>query len=65
MNDLAKTLMKLMNKEVVPIHEEERPGDVRHSFADISRAESLLNYTPRVSLEDGLLRTIEWFRNQQ
>lgn len=64
-NVLAKTLMELMKKNIKPIHEEERPGDVRHSYADISKAESLLNYTPRVSLGDGLKRTIEWFSNQQ
>jgi nucleoside-diphosphate-sugar epimerase len=64
-NDLAKTLMDLINIDIEPIHEEERPGDIKHSFADISRAGSILNYTPRVSLQDGLLKTIEWFRNQQ
>ncbi len=64
-NDLAKTLTELIKKDIEPKHEEERPGDVRHSFADISKAEALLDYTPRVSLRDGLLRTIEWFRDQQ
>lgn len=64
-NDLAKTLTELIKKDIEPKHEEERPGDVRHSFADISKAEALLDYTPRVSLKDGLLRTIEWFRDQQ
>ena len=64
-NDLAKIVMGLTKKDIEPLHEEERPGDVRHSFADISKARTLLEYTPRVSLEDGLLRTIDWFRNQQ
>lgn len=64
-NGLAKTLTELIGKNIEPKHEEERPGDVRHSFADITKAESLLNYAPRVSLKDGLLRTIEWFSNQQ
>jgi len=64
-NGLARTLAELIEKNIEPVHEEERPGDVRHSFADISKAETLLDYTPRVSLEDGLLSTIEWFRNQQ
>ncbi len=64
-NDLAKIIMGLTNKNIEPLQEEERPGDVRHSFADISKARALLEYTPRVSLEDGLLRTIDWFRNQQ
>lgn len=60
-NDLTRTLMALTKKDIEPVYEEERPGDVRHSFADISKAEDLLGYTPRVSLEDGLLKTIEWF----
>jgi nucleoside-diphosphate-sugar epimerase len=64
-NALAETLMELMQKDIEPVHDEERPGDVRHSFADISKAESLLDYAPRVSLEDGLLKTIEWFSNQK
>jgi len=64
-NGLAKTLTELTKKDIEPVHEDERPGDVKHSFADISKAEALLNYKPRVSLEDGLLRTIEWFKDQQ
>jgi nucleoside-diphosphate-sugar epimerase len=64
-NDLAKIIRELTKKDIEPIHEEERAGDVRHSFADVSKAKTLLNYTPRVSLEDGLLSTIEWFGNQQ
>ncbi len=64
-NSLAQSLTELIKKDIEPVHEAERPGDVRHSFADISKAEALLDYTPRVSLEDGLLRTIEWFRDQQ
>jgi nucleoside-diphosphate-sugar epimerase len=64
-NGLAKTLTDLIKKDIEPKHEDERPGDVRHSFADISKAEAILNYTPRVSLKDGLLRTIEWFKDQQ
>jgi UDP-glucose 4-epimerase len=64
-NGLAQTISALIEKNIEPQHEDERPGDVRHSFADISKAETLLDYVPRVSLEDGLLSTIEWFRNQQ
>jgi nucleoside-diphosphate-sugar epimerase len=40
----------------------ERAGDVRHSGADISRAETLLGYQPTVSFENGLAKTIEWYR---
>jgi nucleoside-diphosphate-sugar epimerase len=43
----------------------ERPGDVKHSLADISRAEKHLGYKPTVDFEEGLRRTIEWYRNLQ
>jgi nucleoside-diphosphate-sugar epimerase len=39
-----------------------RPGDVRHSVADISRARELLHYEPVATLEQGLGETIDWFR---
>jgi nucleoside-diphosphate-sugar epimerase len=37
---------------------------VRDSLADIGLAERLLGYRPAVSVEDGLARTVEWFRGQ-
>ncbi|MGC2109911.1 MAG: SDR family oxidoreductase [Candidatus Korobacteraceae bacterium] len=40
----------------------ERAGDVKHSLADISRAEAKLKYRPLVSFEEGLRRTVEWYR---
>src|SRR2546427_11164630 len=43
----------------------ERAGDVRHSLADISRAEKYLGYKPKIEFEDGLSRTIEWYRSQE
>jgi UDP-glucose 4-epimerase len=43
----------------------ERAGDVKHSLADISGAEKHLGYKPTVSFEDGLSRTIEWYRSQE
>jgi UDP-glucose 4-epimerase len=38
-----------------------RPGDIQHSYADITRAKSALGYEPRVTFEEGLQRTLEWF----
>src|SRR3989440_5785096 len=43
----------------------ERAGDVRHSLADITRAEKHLGYKAKVELEAGLSRTIEWYRSQE
>jgi nucleoside-diphosphate-sugar epimerase len=41
-----------------------RSGDVKHSLADLSRAEKHLGYTPKVDFEEGLRRTVEWYRGQ-
>src|SRR3984957_18503241 len=44
---------------------DERAGDVKHSLADISRAEQHLGYKPKVDFEEGLRRTIEWYRSRE
>lgn len=44
-----------------PVYREFRPGDVRHSLADISKARTLLKYEPRFSVDDGLDLTGSWF----
>jgi nucleoside-diphosphate-sugar epimerase len=41
-----------------------RSGDVKHSLADLSRAEKHLGYTPKVDFEEGLRRTVEWYRGR-
>jgi UDP-glucose 4-epimerase len=43
----------------------ERAGDVKHSLADISRAEQFLGYKPTVDFEEGLSRTVEWYRSHE
>jgi UDP-glucose 4-epimerase len=42
----------------------EREGDIKHSLADIARAEKALGYQPEVDFEEGLRRTVEWYRAQ-
>lgn len=42
----------------------EREGDVKHSLADVSSAEKHLGYKPQVNFEEGLRRTVEWYRSQ-
>ena len=42
-----------------------RMGDVRHCFADISRARSLLGFEPQVSLEHGIIELANWLEGQQ
>ncbi|MEN6341778.1 MAG: SDR family oxidoreductase [Methanospirillum sp.] len=59
--DLADTIMEIVGTRVDPIHEASRPGDVRDSLADISRARDAFGYAPEYSLTDGLKETIAWF----
>ena len=45
-----------------PAYGPTRSGDVKDSLADISRARAVLGYEPLVSLEEGLTKTIDWYR---
>jgi UDP-glucose 4-epimerase len=58
-NQLVEKINSYMGKSIEPIHDDPRRGDVRHSYADISKAAELLNYKPTVTFEDGLERTID------
>lgn len=46
-----------------PVHGPDRPGDVKHSLADISKAKSILGYNPSISVEEGLRTTFSWYKN--
>src|SRR5687768_15214191 len=62
LNQLYETMKELVGADVTPTYVESRTGDVRDSQADISKAKTLLGYEPIVSFEEGLARTIEWYR---
>jgi UDP-glucose 4-epimerase len=59
---LIELLNELLGTDVVPQFCEARPGDVRHSLADIAMARELLGYEPPVQFEDGLRRSIAYYR---
>ena len=61
-NQLAETMISLSGARVGVTHGEARPGDIRHSVADISRAREVIGYQVVVSPEEGLRRTVEWYR---
>lgn len=63
-NDLVATLNDLLDTSIDPIYDDPRPGDVRHSMADVSKARSLLDYEPTVGFEDGLERTVDAMREE-
>jgi UDP-glucose 4-epimerase len=60
-NRLAELVIKLVGNKVAPVHREPRPGDIRHSLADISRARRF-GYNPKYNLEEGLRETIRVMR---
>ena len=62
--DLVAALNKLMGKDLKPTHVPPRPGDPKFSLADISRARAEIGYEPDVSFEEGLRRTLAWYRSQ-
>jgi UDP-glucose 4-epimerase len=61
--ELIATLNRVLGKNIAPVHDPPRPGDILHSVADISKAARVLNCPPRVDLATGLRRTIEWYRS--
>jgi len=66
LNQLLEDLKSLTGKpEVVADYQEPRAGDVKHSLADITRAQAWLGFEPRVDLRTGLQLTIEWWKNSR
>jgi UDP-glucose 4-epimerase len=64
LNELAARIGRITGRDLKPTHEPRRTGDVRHSLADIRKAERILGYRPCVDLEEGLRRTVAWLREQ-
>lgn len=57
LNDIVVRLSALAGREIESVHTDPRPGDVRHSLADIAKAREILGYVPAVDFEEGLRRT--------
>jgi UDP-glucose 4-epimerase len=64
LNETYKLLQSLTSYPGAVKYVSERGGDIKHSLADISKAEAALEYKPRVNFEDGLRRTVEWYRGK-
>jgi UDP-N-acetylglucosamine/UDP-N-acetyl-alpha-D-glucosaminouronate 4-epimerase len=62
LNELLRTMNRIVGTDVEAVYEEPRAGDVRDSQADISKAKRLLGYMPTVALEEGLRKTLDWCR---
>ena len=62
LNQLFETVKRQVGSHVQPLYSDPRAGDVRDSQADIRKAQRLLGYSPIVSFEEGLGRTVAWYR---
>jgi len=63
-NALIEKLKEILHSSVEPDHSDLRPGDIKHSLADISKAKDILDYQPATSLEAGLAKTVNFFNSQ-
>lgn len=64
-NDLAFKINDILGKDIRPSYAEPRPGDVKHSHADISKARKLLKYNPAVNFEQGLKRVVRYYKERK
>jgi len=64
LNETFKQLQPLTSYTGQPRYEPERGGDIKHSLADISKAEAGLAYKPKIDFEEGLRRTVDWYRRR-
>ncbi len=65
LNQLLNILKEILGSKQAPIYEEPRKGDVKHSLADIRRGKEIINYEPKVGIETGLKKTVDFFRDQK
>lgn len=63
LNNIIKMINQITGKNIESIHADPRPGDPRHTEADISLAKAVIGFEPIVSFKDGLEKTIEWYIN--
>lgn len=59
--DVYHLLCRLLDKSIEPVYGSERPGDIKHSYADISKAKAVLGYHPEWSFEKGIKDAIDWY----
>jgi UDP-N-acetylglucosamine/UDP-N-acetylgalactosamine 4-epimerase len=64
LNELFQHIKSIAGSDLAPRYGPERKGDVRHSLADISKARTLLQYDPRISVREGLKKTFDWYRER-
>jgi UDP-N-acetylglucosamine 4-epimerase len=62
LNELFEMIKNIAGSDLAPKYGPERKGDVKHSLADITKAQTLLGYRPSFTIKEGLKPTFEWYR---
>ena len=62
-NEIIDIINDLLGKKIKPTYAAPRPGDVKHSLADITLAEKLIGFKPAVPFREGLQLAVNWYRN--
>lgn len=65
LTELVDYLNEVLGTKIEPTYKNERPGDVKHSLADISKAKSQLGYSVKHSIKEGLERTVDWYMKKE
>ncbi|HHP7232574.1 MAG TPA: NAD-dependent epimerase/dehydratase family protein [Xenococcaceae cyanobacterium] len=63
LTDILETIEKIIGKRIIKNYGEQAKGDARHTSADISKAQKILDYRPKISLEQGLTKEWQWIKN--
>ena len=64
LSELIAAIEKILGKKAIIDRQPEQPGDVPQTYANISKAQRLLNYHPETGLETGLIKFYDWYKNQ-
>ncbi len=62
-NEIIDMINDLVGKNIKPTYDPPRPGDVKHSLADISLAQQTIGFKPTVPFKQGLQLAIDWYRD--
>jgi UDP-glucose 4-epimerase len=62
LNRIITLINRQLGTEIEPEYQDPRPGDVRHSLADVSAAQRVIGYKPRILFDEGLALSIDWYR---
>lgn len=62
LNELYRLIAEKLNSNITPNYASERKGDIKDSFANISKAKDLLGFQPTVDLKEGVSKTVDWYK---